>query len=240
MSIVDCGQWNAILTSHQPILRLAMKKLCLIACGFCALLSGLSTDAAAQGKIALGLRAGVNIANVSLDPGLDGGNTKSARMGFLFGGIFEYAINNMIALQAQPAYCQRGYKLESTEFIPTLTGTIKLDYIEVPVLVKLTFGSTEFKPYVFAGPNIAMLLSAKSKVEMGGQSQENDFKDNVKSTDLGLDVGAGVSYWLKADMGLYLDARYSLGLTNLSKDSSEGTAKSGDIKICAGLLFRLK
>jgi hypothetical protein len=216
-----------------------MKKLSVFVCVLGMILAAASIDANAQGKIALGLKAGINLANVSLDPAPDA--TKSARMGFLFGGIFEYTLNNMIALQAQPAYCQRGGVLEGTVFGESVKSTTKLDYLEIPLLVKLTFGSAEMKPYVFAGPNIAILLSAKTKAEVGANTQEEDIdKANLNSTDMGLDIGAGIGYWLKADMGIFLDARYSLGLTDIDKQSSDYTVKSGDIKICAGLLFRMK
>jgi hypothetical protein len=216
-----------------------MKKLFPPACCLCMILAGLSIDASAQGKIALGLKAGVNFANAALDP--NDWAKKSARMGFLFGGIVEYTINSMVALQAQPAYCQRGVVLEETSRGTDIKATLKLDYFEIPLLVKLTFGSTELKPYVFAGPNVAILLSAKNKLEVGGNTQEEDIeKDTFSSTDMGLDIGAGIGYWLKSNMGLFLDARYSLGLTDVDNSAVDATYKSGDIKITAGLLFRMQ
>ena len=42
-----------------------------------------------------------------------------------------------------------------------------------------------------AGPQIGFLMSAKMKAESGGDSEEIDVKDDLKSIDFGINFGAG-------------------------------------------------
>jgi opacity protein-like surface antigen len=217
-----------------------MKKMRIHAAAWFMLMSCISIGAHAQATLGLGIRGGINFANAALEP-LGTDETTSGMTGAVLGAVFEYAVNDMVAFQAQPAYCRRGVAIEYPFLDSRWKETAKLAYLEIPLLVKLNFGTTNIKPYLFAGLDVAILMSAKGVFDTDGQSVERDLdKGDFNNTDLGLDVGAGMEYRLDRSIGLFLDARYSMGITDINIVSDRSSWKSRDIKICAGVLFRVR
>jgi hypothetical protein len=115
---------------------------------------------------------------------------------------------------------------------------MKLDYLEIPVLVKIIFPSPGgVNPYLFAGPAVAIKVSGKVKAEFAGESDEEDIED-MKSTDFGLVIGAGVDFGFGA-LGkgtLSVDIRYSLGLSTIS-DFEGDDVKNGAFSLMVGFSF---
>lgn len=143
--------------------------------------------------------------------------------GFTIGAGLNMPLGSgMISLQPEINYIQKGGKFEEGDFSDKYT----VNYLEVPVLVKATFGEgTKF--YVNAGPSVAFGLGGKNKWEEGDEEGESDIKfgdedensDDFyieKGTDIGLQLGAGVIIAEK----VMIDVRYGLGLTDLYDDSS--------------------
>jgi hypothetical protein len=93
---------------------------------------------------------------------------------------------------------------------------------------------------VEAGPQVGFLMSAKLKGEetdsFGGDPVtlefDEDFKDYIKGTDFAFNVGAGY----KLDGGLFFNARYSLGISNISEDDNSD-AKNGVFQFSVGYFF---
>lgn len=196
-----------------------------------------STITFAQLPFKLGVRAGLNIADLSWDPELPAGVEKSSRTGFKFGALAELGFIPMFAIQVEPMYVQKGG--DFTQFGQEIKNN--LTYLEIPILLKLKIPIPgPINPYVFAGPNIGFLLSASS--EAGGQS--TDIKDEISSTDFALDMGAGVGFKVAPLVVLILDARYSLGLSDILNDSGKQEIgnykiKTTGIQIVAGIMFDL-
>jgi len=95
------------------------------------------------------------------------------------------------------------------------------------------------KPCLFAGPVLALKLSGKMKAEYAGESEEEDIEDeDMKSTDFGLVIGAGLDFGLGAPgMGkLTVDIRYSLGLSTISTFEGDDV-KNGVFSLMVGFSF---
>jgi len=196
----------------------------------------------ANAQVSLGLRAGVNIANASLDPenAYLGTASKSSKTGFMIGAAAQFGLSDMISVQVEPMYAQKGFKIEGGGG----TATVKLNQIEIPVLFKAKFGKGEVKPYVFAGPNVGIKGSSKVTVEGGGQTQDIDIDTTTASIDFGVDFGGGVEYAITPKVSIMGDVRYSLGLTDLDKSAVpaggvDGSIKSNGIQFLIGVLFRI-
>ena len=104
---------------------------------------------------------------------------------------------------------------------------MSLDYIEIPLLLKLLIPiqGSSINPAIFAGPAVGINTNAKGKVESQGQSTEIDLKDDIKSTDVGLVVGAGIGFPVgKNELGF--DLRYILGLTTIDDSADEFDIKN--------------
>jgi opacity protein-like surface antigen len=202
-----------------------------------------SSTTLAQLPFKLGVRAGLNIASLSWDPELPSVIDKSSRTGFKFGALAELGFVPMFAIQIEPMYVQKGGNISAGG----QESKNNLSYLEIPILLKLKIPTPgPITPYVFAGPNIGILLSASS--ETGGQS--TDIKDEISSTDFALDLGAGVGFKVAPLVVLIIDARYSLGLSDIFNDTgkldfaqSTGIVgqkiKTTGIQIVAGVMFDL-
>jgi len=69
--------------------------------------------------------------------------------------------------------------------------------------------------------------------------EEQDIKDDIKSIDFGLAFGGGVSLPM-GNNTVFVEGRYSLGLSDINDDSSDDTEiKTKGIQIMAGITFPL-
>jgi len=195
-----------------------------------ALLVTIST-AHAQG-ITGGLKAGMNIANFHGD--VVGGLFES-KMGFCAGGFITFKVANIVAIQPEVLYTQKGSKWEA-EFIWG-TWNINLNYLEIPVLLKVIMPiQGMIKPHLFVGPYFAFNLTAKGKIEDNGQSDEDDIDEFVKDTDFGAVFGGGIDFGLPAGK-IVFDARYSLGLTAIYEEVFGFDVKNNVFSFMLGYAF---
>jgi opacity protein-like surface antigen len=126
---------------------------------------------------------------------------------FYVGGLVDLPVSGNFHVQPELLYSMEGADKAS------------LSYLRVPIMAKY---------YVMeglslqAGPEVAFKVAA-----------ENDLMDEAtKSIDFG--IGAGVAYELP--MGLFFDARYNLGLSNIS-ESDQVDFKNTGIQIGLGWRF---
>ncbi len=206
-----------------------MKKMIILVVALFTLIAVLPATA----QVNFGVIGGLNLANLSVDP--DAGVDISNRTAFGIGGILSFGVGETLALQLEPMFLQKGAKLKLSDQGFTLEAEIKVSYIEVPAMLKFAFGSGDTKPYVMAGPTVGYLLSAKVKDDM----EEQDIKDDVKNIDFGLAFGGGVSLPM-GNNTVFVEGRYSLGLSDINDDSSDDTKiKTKGIQIMAGITFPL-
>ena len=136
-----------------------------------------------------GVRAGVDFMTFWGDD-VDGDET-NRRTGILVGGFLLADFAGPFAVQPELMYIQKGAGQERT--LPdgtTVTRTFKLDYIEVPILVKLQVPLEEgITPSVFAGPTLGLNVTAEREDEAEGESAREDISttedisDDVSGTD---------------------------------------------------------
>jgi hypothetical protein len=157
------------------------------------------------------------------------------KAGFTIGAGLNMPLGDgMFSLQPELNYIQKGSKWEEGDASEKYT----VNYLEVPVLAKVTFGeATKF--YVNAGPSVAFGLGGKAKWEEGDESGETDIKfgdedessDDYyieKGTDISFQIGAGVIVAEK----VMIDVRYGLGLTDLYDD---GSVKNNVLQFTVGI-----
>jgi len=190
----------------------------------------------ASSQVNLGVLGGLNLANYSIDPAHEGTDW-SNRTAFGFGVVLDFNLIEPVALLLEPMYLQKGTKTdwEETSEIEFISA-----YLEIPVMLKYTFATSKIKPYVIAGPSIGYNLSAQIKASGGGESREDDEKKYYKSLDFSLGFGAGVNVPM-GNNSIFVEARYTLGLTNISDDPyhKEKDIKTKGIQIFTGITFPL-
>jgi hypothetical protein len=202
---------------------------------FLTLAAATSLAFTAKAQVTFIPKAGVTFSNVALKDEIDG---QGSTVGFLFGAGFNLPLDadGFFSIQPELLYIQKGFGLKGTDTSTGYTVTFDTDnhfnYLELPVLAKISFGSETIKGYVNAGPSIGYALSGKTKgtATIQGQSQNIDEKADLSAgnrADFGLQFGGGIGF--QAGPGsILLDLRYGYGLSNLEKESSGSS--SGDNK----------
>jgi len=106
------------------------------------------------------------------------------------------------------------------------------NYLEIPVLLKTRFGNPKSKMSLYAGPSLAMLLSANQRVSDGEESASGDITSDLKPIDLSLNVGFDLHFTDK----VFADVRYSLGMANVY--DIDAIAKNRVISLSLGIKLK--
>ncbi len=165
------------------------------------------------------LRVGMSMSNVSLSEAMPTGFTKSSRMGLGAGIGYEFGGPNL-CFEVGAVYVPGGFKVKGTYEDAPVNVSVAGTGIGASILAKFKFmpGST---PYVFGGANAGYLLSQKTTVEAGGETQSSTEMEGINRIAYGLDFGAGYELNLQG-MVFLVEAKYYLGLSNQIKDPEEG------------------
>ena len=194
-----------------------------------------------QAQTTLGVKGGINVANVNTDvPEFELLGT-SSKTGFVGGAYANLGLGGLFAIQPELLYSQKGFKAEETG----IEAQFKVNYFEIPLLLKAQFPMEMIRPAIYAGPVVSFETSCKLGLAEGGISAEVDCDsdeagvDERKKTDVGAVFGGNLDLFV-GSLVLTLDARYQLGLTNLddSPDTDE-SVKNNVWQIMAGVGFTL-
>lgn len=171
------------------------------------LIGGLSAQA--QG-LDFGIKAGANFANFNGDV-----DTESITS-FHAGAVLELNIVPMFSVQAEGLFSTVGAKYDDA-----LEGAqdINLDYISVPVLAKFYILPNTLS--LTAGPQFSFLM--------------DDADDIFETKKFELAASGGVE--VKIIAGLFAQARYNIGLTNVNDDEVVGDVKNGVFQLSVGYFF---
>jgi Outer membrane protein beta-barrel domain len=184
--------------------------------------------ASAQG-LSYGVKAGVVLADLAVD-----GSAAPApfdfRVGLVAGGFITWPLGSRLALQPEVLFAQKGASFDQGGG----TGTEKLDYLDVPVLVSYRlFGAPGRHVSVLAGPAFGIRLRARSSASFGGDTLEQDVSDQVTRSDVA--VVGGLAYHRGR---LVFDGRYAWGLTDIDDETEDAVAiKNRGISFLVGWRF---
>ncbi|MCW4467437.1 PorT family protein [Flavobacterium sp. MFBS3-15] len=163
----------------------------------------------AQG-LDFGIKAGANFANFSGDVDTDGITS------FHAGAVVELNLVPTFSIQAEGLFSSQGATYKDTAL--DIAQDIDLSYIAVPVMAK--FYVLPEKLSLMAGPQFSFLVD------------EAEEAFDTKSFDLSAGVGAE----LKIIAGLFAQARYNVGLSNVS-DNDEIDIKNNVFQLSVGYYF---
>lgn len=146
-----------------------------------------------------------------------------ARIGFHAGALAHIHLADQFGLQPEVVFSTQGAKYDGT----SNSTNFSLNYVNVPVLFQYMF-KMGFR--IQAGPQLGVLLSAKS--ETGGI--KSDIKNNFKPIDFGVAVGAS---YVHVPSGFGVDARVNLGLTQISDISTSPNTWNQGLQLGVFYLF---
>jgi len=161
--------------------------------------------------------------------GDDVDKTSYPKKGFVGGAFVRWDMTPRINLQVELLYTQRGTEslMNNLGLIDTLT--IKLDYLEIPVLLRFELPLPgKVKPNFLFGPAIAFNVSAKTTTDDNSSFYDSEQEIvNARGTEFSIILGAGIDFTLGKGT-LVLDTRYNIGLTKAFEDVDPGTEYAED------------
>jgi hypothetical protein len=170
-------------------------------------LAFISTSTFAQVRFDLGLKGGLNFANVSASSSI--AKNYEGRTGYHLGAYAMIKITKF-AIQPEVIFSRQGQNF-STSSVSDLESSF--DYFNVPIMIKFYLvGGLNIQ----AGPQFGFLSSAKGDVvnsTTNAVTKGQDLTGLVQSSDVSLGVGAG---W-DLPFGLNVTARYNIGLSDVNK-----------------------
>lgn len=165
--------------------------------------------------ITFGAKAGLNLANV-------GGDAEDTNMltAFYVGGFADISLSDQFSVQPELLYSAQGY---TQDFAGTELD-VNLNYLNIPIMAKY-YVTEELN--IQAGPQVGILLSA----EVDG----TDTKDTTNGVDFGINFGLGY----EMESGLRVDARFNLGLGDITDDSdgADSSVTNQVIQVGVGYSF---
>ena len=157
----------------------------------------LLTLTTAQAQLKYGLKAGLNLSNVSLSGDIDQFLDTENLTGFQVGPMIEFTVPIInVGFDAAVLYSQQGFKMKDEEG----SYSFKQNTLEVPVNFKYKVTALNVAgAYLALGPYAAFNLSDNLKEQA-----------KTKSFGAGLNFGLGVELLSKVQVGV----NYKLGLTD--------------------------
>ncbi len=187
----------------------------------------------AAAGVQFGLKLGGNMAKVTGADAQDIEGTLKSKVGFTGGIFLAFHLGRVVTIQWEALYTMKGASFEYTDLEDTYTEKLYGNYIEIPLLLKITIPTPVIQPFVFAGPSVGFKLS--EKIQVNGEDIPLEEK-LLKNNDYGAIFGAG----LNLVRNFMLDVRYSLGLQKVI-DTIEGETpvdvKNGVWSATIGIAF---
>lgn len=231
--------------------------------------------------IAAGVNAGISIPQLKSSGDNEISKDYSSRLAATFGLFTDIGFTQQFSVKAAVNYAGQGGKRQGTQPITAIppafaqmlpSGTVLyadfknesvLNYLEIPVTAKFTWGST-LKYYVNAGPYVGILLNATQKTNgtsalyfdkestqpltiqgepLPPQSfkADTDIKKDINPINFGITGGIGLAYGVGSSGEVILDARGAYGLTTIQKDTqANGKSHTGGLFLTLGYAYTLR
>ncbi len=161
---------------------------------------------AGHAQLTFGGFAGVNSSNVDVsNPEL--GESTSSRIGGMFGGWIGTHLGRLFTVRLEGYWTRKGAdQVESGNTV----GSVQLDYIEVPLILRVNIPLVVVKPAIYAGPAISFKTSCAVE-----DLDDSVSCDSFKSTDFSGIVGAGIGFG-----PITLDVQYDFSFSNILDEPS--------------------
>lgn len=216
-----------------------------------AILIALTASFSEAQNLTLGVKGGGSLVKMNFEGPVPEYRTNH---GFSFGASVAYEFNELISLESDLLYVQKGTKYAQEYaslpgYQPTVYKyTYTLKYISIPFLAKLYLPvESDLQPHLTLGPSFNFLLGGKMEYTVDRDPNLNypfivipsyfDITSKTKSFDLGVIAGLGVDYHLVSSV-TSLEIRYEMGMTDIDKGIGSGPIKNRSFSILLGYQFQ--
>ncbi|WP_406843000.1 porin family protein [Flavobacterium soyae] len=153
-----------------------------------------------------GIKGGFNMSNLYNDDADD----ENILYGFNAGVYATLPVSDFVAIQPEILFTTKGAKLEYNNALLSGNAKFRLNYIEVPLLVRVNI-TKNFN--VHAGGYASYLVSSKVSGDGDIFFNENIDTDDLNKFDAGVSAGLGFDF-----NPISIGLRYNYGLTTIGKE----------------------
>jgi len=169
--------------------------------------------------------------------------------------VVSVRLNDHFSLQPEVAYTQRGWRCQWYPRPTVRNDLLRMNYVELPLLVRYALGHGKLKPFAIAGPVLGSGIGGHDIVYRGPLANGEEFAyswpvsfgddpndGQYAKFDVAYLVGVGVS-WKRDRSEIFLDVRYQSSTTDFVIDhnpllySTEVTAQHRVWLLSAGYLI---
>lgn len=211
----------------------------------------LAAQRTVEPKFYLGAKGGATWSRMQFNPHA----RQAMRQGVMMGVTARYTEEKVFGLIAELLFEQRGWR-EGFEPGENFNYSRCLNYITLPVLTHIYFGSERIKGFVNLGPSVSYMISSSisSDFDYRNPSSVPGFPMHYRSVeqmamevqnkfDYGILGGLGMEVNITRRHSLMLEGRYYFGLGNIfhsSKKDIFSASRNTVIEVSLAYLFRLK
>jgi len=189
-----------------------------------ALGMGVACATAQDQGTSFGLKGGVNLASFGSGGAFDNGDrviSPGRRTGLILGAFVAIPVGPSVLIQPEAVFTQKGARYTAGTEAELVYA---VDYLEVPLLLKVRLGGGATRGALFGGPAVAFRLNGTVTSRDGEEESSTDVSEMLRTVDWGVVFGGGID--VSAGSGvLTLEGRYTLGLSKLGKDLEEGQTR---------------
>jgi Outer membrane protein beta-barrel domain len=206
-----------------------------------------------EAQVSVGVKVGANFADTRVNGLIENLTPEQTTFtGFTAGVVAELPVLGNLTFRPELNFIQKGFTTAQSFDVELLgidmpigaKARTRINYIELPLLLKYNIGNETAKAYVIAGPNISYAANAELRpvatllVDFNLPSVNIDMSNDIyQRWELSGTLGAGGE--VKAGNGkIFADARYNLGFTNmLNNPIVDLRIKNQGVNLSAGYAY---
>jgi hypothetical protein len=203
-------------------------------------------------EISTGVKGGLNLSelygkkeSVVLGLSIDPYETQVLKPGLYCGAVVQCKFAKMFAIEPELLFSQKGQKTKtSSNLLGEYTSVMRLNYLEMPVLLKILYPAGLITPSFYAGPSFGIKIGTISQQTTHNNTvltdlQLTELDKQINPIAFGITMGFEIS--TKAGPGnLLFEIRSNIGLSNYEKNTNNSQADK--LRVFAfgmGYLFKL-
>ena len=164
----------------------------------------------------IAFKTGINNSNMHFK-GVENQNWGSLN-GMRIGGFLKSDYSIALSLQPEIYFVTKGVKANWTFLGMNVVEKIKLNYIEVPILLRYSIISKlKYNIGILAGVYFAFNLTANQITTINNERIDEDINNDIENWDYGGIIGVEI-FIKKKNYKIYFDLRLTQGLTNIREE----------------------
>lgn len=169
--------------------------------------------------IALGVHVGANVGTVTFRADDQFNPPIHSSAGLAVGGSAEIQMARLVYLQPELNFIQKGATSgDDNDF----TTTLKLNYLEIPVLAKIKLDAGMVHPFVLAGPGFSYLVGSTASVDYkGAHSSASTNSKEINKFDVTATIGLGADIDLGDSISAVFEGRYGRGFRRINSETDK-------------------